>query len=84
MTHPDMQGRTHYDILGLTASSAPISLQEIKAAYHRALLAKHPDKVSGTSGAELDLVREAWSVLSDDNLRKEYDAKIQSILCLKW
>ena len=74
----DLEGRTHYDVLGLPVSLAQVSLQEIKAAYHRALLTVHPDKVSGTSGAEVDLVREAWRVLSHDGLRKEYDAKIKS------
>ena len=76
----DLQGRTYYDVLGLPVSPAQVSLREIKAAYHRALLMAHPDKVLGTSGAELDLVREAWRILSDDILRKEYDAKIKSIV----
>ena len=76
---PNLQGRSYYDVLGLPVSPVRISLQEIKTAYHRALLTAHPDKVSGTSGAEVDLVREAWKVLSDDTLRKEYDAKIKSI-----
>ena len=76
--HPEIQGQTHYDVLGLPVSPSQISLREIKAAYHRALLTAHPDKVSGSSGAEVDLVREAWRVLSNDVLRKEYDAKIKS------
>ena len=76
--HPEIQGQTHYDVLGMPVSPSQISLREIKAAYHRALLTAHPDKVSGSSGAEVDLVREAWRVLSNDVLRKEYDAKIKS------
>jgi hypothetical protein len=72
------QERTFYDVLGLPASDAQLSLREIKAAYHRALLTTHPDKVLGASGAEVDLVKEAFRVLSDDALRKEYDAKIKS------
>lgn len=78
----ELQGRTYYDVLGLPVSPAQVSLREIKAAYHRALLMAHPDKVLGTSGAEVDLVREAWRVLSNDALRKEYDAKIRSIASL--
>ena len=78
----ELQGQTYYDVLGLPVSPAQVSLREIKAAYHRALLMAHPDKVLGTSGAEVDLVREAWRVLSDDALRKEYDAKIRSIISL--
>ena len=75
---PEIQGQTYYDVLGLPVSPSQISLREIKAAYHRALLTVHPDKVSGSSGAELDLIREAWSVLGNTALRKEYDAKITS------
>jgi curved DNA-binding protein CbpA len=78
----ELQGRTYYDVLGLPVSSTQVSLREIKAAYHRALLTAHPDKVLGTSGAEVDLVREAWRVLSDDVLRKEYDDKFKSIVLL--
>lgn len=73
-----LQERTYYDVLGLPASDTQLSLREIKVAYHRALLATHPDKVLGASGAELDLVKEAFRVLGDDTLRKEYDAKIKS------
>jgi hypothetical protein len=80
---PELQGRTFYDVLSLPAYPVQLSLREIKAAYHRALLTKHPDKVSGTNGAELDLIREAWRVLSDNVLRKEYDAKLKSIVLLK-
>ena len=73
----ELQDRTYYDVLGLPVSPKHVTLREIKAAYHRALLTAHPDKVLGASGAELDLVRKAFSVLSDDVLRKEYDAKIK-------
>src|SRR5271170_3739467 len=76
--HPESHEQTYYEVLGLPVSPTQVSLREIKAAYHRALLTAHPDKVLGTSGVELDLVREAWRVLSDDILRKEYDAKIRS------
>jgi len=73
-----LEGKTHYDVLGLPITPGKFSLQEIKAAYHRALLSAHPDKVSGSTGAEVDLIREAWKILSDDAMRKEYDAKIKS------
>jgi hypothetical protein len=76
--HPESHEQTYYEVLGLPVSPSQISLREIKAAYHRALLTAHPDKVSGSSGAEVDLVREAWRVLGNDVLRKEYDAKIKS------
>jgi len=76
----DLQGRTYYDILGLPVSPRHVTLREIKAAYHRALLTAHPDKVLGATGAELDLVRKAFQILSDDVLRKEYDTKIKGSL----
>jgi diphthamide biosynthesis protein 4 len=72
------EGRTYYEVLGLPNLPGKLSVEEIKAAYHRALLAAHPDKVSGTSGAEVDLIREAWKTLSDEDLRKEYDARLKS------
>lgn len=68
--------RTYYDVLGLPNRAG--TLHDIKAAYHRALLAAHPDKVSGTTGAEVDLIREAWTILSNEDTRKEYDAKLKS------
>ena len=80
---PEIQERTYYEVLGLPISPSQISLREIKAAYHRALLTAHPDKVTGSSGAEVDLVREAWRVLGNEVLRKEYDTKIKSML-LAW
>jgi len=72
---PSVDGRTYYEVLGLQSSSQYIPLKDLKAAYHRALLTSHPDKVQGTNGSshELDLIREAWNVLSDDHKRKEYD-----------
>jgi diphthamide biosynthesis protein 4 len=68
--------RTYYDVLGLPNRAG--TLLDIKAAYRRVLLAAHPDKVSGTTGAEVDLIREAWRILSDEATRKEYDAKLKS------
>ena len=58
-----------------------MSQAEIKTAYHRALLSVHPDKVSnvGSPAVEVGLVREAWRVLGDDSLRKEYDKKLKGI-----
>ena len=75
---PNSEVQTHYDVLGLPVSPSQVSVSQIRAAYHRALLRSHPDKVSGISGRELNLVREAWRVLSDKELRKEYDAQIKS------
>ena len=74
----DLDGRTYYEILGLSYSyGEDLALKEIKAAYHRALLSSHPDKVADANGDNVGLVKEAWTVLSNDTLRKEYDRKLE-------
>jgi len=79
----DAEGRTYYDVLGLPHPPMEVSLKEIKAAYRRALLSSHPDKVAVTDGLHVSIVREAWAVLSNDVLRKEYDRKIAGNISLK-
>jgi diphthamide biosynthesis protein 4 len=69
--------QTHYDVLGLPNDPSQVSLPHIKAAYHRALLNVHPDKSLGVSELDVDQVREAWRVLSDDASRKAYDSKLE-------
>lgn len=53
------------------------SAAEIKIAYHRALLRFHPDKISNTAFAQepisVSLIKEAYTTLSEPNLRKHYD-----------
>ncbi|RAH74101.1 diphthamide biosynthesis protein 4 [Aspergillus aculeatinus CBS 121060] len=39
----------YYEILNLSFTSAPLSKQELKTAYHRALLKHHPDKAAAAS-----------------------------------
>jgi DnaJ-class molecular chaperone len=80
----DSHNQTYYELLGLP-NSAQLSLQDIKSAYRQALLNTHPDKVSTTnsSGVNVDLVRKAWEVLSDNALRKEYDAKIKGMSSIR-
>ena len=63
-----MAETTLYDILELSPTAG---LDEIKAAYRRLSTQVHPDR--GGSGALFRLVREAYEILSDDNLRAEYD-----------
>ncbi|PYH40496.1 diphthamide biosynthesis protein 4 [Aspergillus saccharolyticus JOP 1030-1] len=41
----------YYEILSVRFTSAPISKQELKSAYHRALLKHHPDKAAASAGA---------------------------------
>lgn len=76
----------YYQLLGLEQrQNAPaLSLQEVKAAYKRALLQHHPDKQSGQTSAKgpknrrpasvtVDDIALAYKVLSEPSLRAEYD-----------
>lgn len=58
----------YYEVLGVspTASDA-----EVKAAYHKAIRATHPD--SGGTAALFRLVQEAGETLTDQQRRAEYD-----------
>ncbi|CAM9376714.1 unnamed protein product, partial [Pylaiella littoralis] len=71
-----------YEVLGVTRS-APF--QEIKGAYQAAALATHPDKQAnlGTDALKKQqaskrflLVQEAWETLRDEDLRREYDCRL--------
>ena len=70
--------KSHYDALGLRPKST-LTTQEIKAAYHEALLAHHPDRsksISVKSQPSVDQITAAYRVLSDSKLRAEYDRDI--------
>ncbi|KAI0334045.1 hypothetical protein GY45DRAFT_142979, partial [Cubamyces sp. BRFM 1775] len=68
----------YYELLSVSPSASPA---DIKAAYHRALLASHPDKrelVNGLSKfADIDigLLKQAFNTLYTPSLRKEYDVR---------
>jgi len=64
--------RDYYDILGVNNSS---SKDEIKKAYRTTAFKYHPDKNPGDKSAEEKFkeASEAYSVLSDDNKKKNYD-----------
>lgn len=63
--------RTLYEVLGVSPEATGV---EIKSAYRRLLLQTHPDQ--GGSSALLDLVREAYEVLGDEQRRRVYDSSI--------
>ena len=74
--------------MGITETKGPISKQDVKLAYHRALLLHHPDKSqakvqleSATSDRDhdpqlahsVDEITTAYKILSDPSTRAEYD-----------
>ena len=64
--------RDYYDILGVDKSS---SQSDIKKAYRRIAMKYHPDKNPEDKDAEKKFkeAAEAYSVLSDDNKKAQYD-----------
>lgn len=74
----------HYDVLSFPTDllAHRISQKEIKAAYHRALLAHHPDKATAPSYSSatkytIDDVKTAYGVLSDPLSRSEHDRTLR-------
>ena len=67
-----MAKRDYYDILGVNKSS---SKDEIKKAYRTTAFKHHPDKNPGNKAAEEKFkeASEAYSVLSDDGKKTNYD-----------
>jgi len=62
--------RDYYEVLGLTKGA---SKEEIKKAFHKLAHKFHPDKKEGDAD-KFKEVSEAYSVLSDDKKRAEYDS----------
>lgn len=62
--------RDYYEVLGITKSA---SKDEIKKAFHKLAHKLHPDKASGDA-EKFKEVSEAYSILSDDKKRAEYDS----------
>jgi molecular chaperone DnaJ len=62
--------RNYYDILGVQKNA---SKEEIKKAFHKLAHKFHPDKTSGDAD-KFKEVSEAYSILSDDKKRAEFDS----------
>ena len=73
MANQDWFDKDFYTALGVSSSA---SASEIKKAYRKLAKDLHPDKNPGNPQAEQRFkeVSEAYSVLSDEEERKEYDA----------
>jgi len=65
-----MATNNYYEILGVTKSA---SKDEIKKAFRKLAHKHHPDKNGGVD-SKFKEINEAYSVLSDDKKRAEYDA----------
>ncbi len=66
--------KEYYDILGISEKA---SADEIKKAYRKLAREFHPDQNPDKPGAEdkFKEVQEAYSILSDEQKRKEYDLR---------
>lgn len=63
---------THYDTLQVPSNSAP---DLIKKQYRKLSLEHHPDRTGGNSD-KFKEINEAYEVLSDANLRAQYDEEL--------
>ena len=63
---------TYYDALGVPPTATQL---EIKKAYRKLAVTTHPDKNPGdeSAHARFQAIGEAYQVLSNDDLRKQYD-----------
>src|SRR5256885_1756968 len=72
MSTKDYLEKDYYKALGVAKTAKPA---EVKAAYRKLARKYHPDANKGDSSAEerFKEISEAYSVLSDEKRRKEYD-----------
>src|SRR5438445_7767723 len=73
MANQDWFDRDFYSTLGVSSNASD---GEIKKAYRKLAKDLHPDKNPGNAAAEQRFkdISEAYSVLSDSEQRREYDA----------
>lgn len=65
----------YYEVLQVPTNC---TFEDVKRAYHNALLRNHPDKTPGSSTDAFDasLLKAAYTTLSSSELRSEYDATL--------
>lgn len=81
----------YYEVLNCAPDA---SFDELKTSYQTLVRIHHPDKIIQRGCSKSDIqqhsalflkIDQAWKVLSDEELRKEYDAKWQQrCLAQKW
>ncbi len=64
--------KSYYAILGISSGA---KANEVRAAYRRLVKEFHPDRYSGGSEA-FRQIQEAYTVLSDDRERRQYDQRL--------
>ncbi|KAB8239612.1 diphthamide biosynthesis protein 4 [Aspergillus alliaceus] len=92
MTRSNQITPDYYEILNLQFTSATLTKQQLKIAYHKALLTNHPDKAanpdlptslssdqppSHNTTYTIDEITTAYRTLSDPQLRTEYDRALR-------
>ena len=65
-----MAAKNYYEVLGIQKSATK---DEIKKAFHKLAHKLHPDKATGDAD-KFKEVSEAYSILSDEKKRAEYDS----------
>lgn len=66
--------KSHYEVLGVSPKA---EVEEIRRAYRDLARKLHPDmSSSATASVQMAEVNNAWSVLSDGNRRRQYDATL--------
>jgi DnaJ-class molecular chaperone len=68
--------RTLYEVLGLRAGATG---GEIKAAYRRLALERHPDVSAGAAGDDFIRLHDAYATLSDPDARARYDRDVVAL-----
>lgn len=64
---------TYYKILGVDENA---TFEQMKTKYQQLVKLYHPDKQTNPSPETFIKIDEAWKILRDEKLRKEYDSSL--------
>lgn len=67
---------THYEVLGVSPDA---STAQVRTAFRRLVREHHPDTNASGSSEALAAINEAWRVLGDLRLRRDYDRSLSSV-----